>query len=221
LAGTPPSAGPAARPDVAVPFAAGQDGAVTASFQPSSQGFADYHGTIRIAVELRVDSESGGAAFDVQYTPAAPAAFTGKVREVLENGTLDLYVEMDVERAGRYVITGRADDAEGKSFAYLTFNEEVGTGRKEARLRLFGKLVRDLGAPSPFQLRDVEGFVLKENTFPDRELMTVMEGAVHTTKRYKSSDFSDAEWESEEKERHVKEFTKDVEDAKRILGEVE
>jgi hypothetical protein len=211
VAGVPPSAdGAGVRPEAPVPFEAGEAGAMVASFQPSSQGFSGYHGTIRISLALHVDGETGGASFDVQYTPSAPAAFTGKIREALLRGSLDLYAELEVERPGRYVITARVDDAAGKSFAYVTFNEEIGAGKQEARLRIFGKLVRDLGAPSPFRLRDVEGFLLKEDTFPDRELMAAMEGTVHTTKRYLERDFSDSEWESEEKDRHVKEFAKDI-----------
>jgi hypothetical protein len=141
------------------------------------------------------------------------------VREALQDGSLDLLVEIEVERPGRYVLAARADDARGRSFAYLSFNEELGAGRQEARFRLFGRLVRDEAAEPPFTLRDVEGFLLKENAHPDRELMEAMDGAVHTTKRYRTSDFSEAAWESEEKARHIAEFTKDVEEAQAHVEE--
>jgi hypothetical protein len=117
------------------------------------------------------------------------------------------------------VIAARADDSEGRSCAYLSFNEELGAGRPEARHRLFGRRIRDQKARSPFHLRDVEGFLLKEDTYPDRELMPSLAGVVHTTERYQESEFSDREWESEEKDRHVKEFTKDVEEAKRNVAD--
>lgn len=223
VAGLPPSARagmPGGPPDVPVSFAsAGQEGVLSAIFQPSARGFGGYHGTIRISVELKVDAETGGAAFDVQYTPAPPATFTGRVREALQDGSLDLLVEMAVDRPGRYVLAARVDDARGRTFAYLSFNEELGEGQKEARLRLFGKLIRDEEAEPPFRLRDVEGYLLKENTFPDRELMPALLGIAHTTKRYRLSDFSDAAWESEEKDRHVRELSKDVEEAERRLEE--
>lgn len=204
---------------IMVPFTAEGAGALTATFQPISQGFAEFYGPIRIFIDLRVDGETGQTAFEVNFTPRAPAIFTGSFREVLEDGSLDLYAELNVDKPGRYVIAARADDDAGRSFAYLSFNEELGAGRKEARLRLFGKLIRDQKARSPFHLRDIEGFLLKENTFPDRELIPSLTGVVHTTKRYGERDFSDREWESEEKDRHVKEFTKDVEEAKRHVGD--
>lgn len=118
-----------------------------------------------------------------------------------------------MERPGRYVITARVDDDDGKSFALITFNDDLPAGRQEPRLRLFGKLLLDLGPRSPFRLRDIEGFLLKENAFPDRELIPALEGVVHTTRRYVAGNFSDAEWQSEERDRYIKELTKDLVEA--------
>jgi hypothetical protein len=189
------------------------DGVVAASLKPKASGFGAYHGPIRVEVALRVGGESGSASFDLQYTPAPPARFTGAVREAVVEGSLELYVGIKVEQAGRYVLRARLDDADGKPFAYLSYNEVLQAGTREARLRLFGKLVRDQHAKAPFRLRDVEGFLLKEDAYPDRETMPALEGPVYTTGRYSESAFSDAEWESAEKARHVRELTKDVEKA--------
>jgi hypothetical protein len=202
-----------ARAPVPVAFTAAEPGRSTAVFQPSTQGFAGYTGTIRIAVSLAIAGESGGASFDVAYTPAAPATFTGHVREALEGGSLALYVEVTVDRPGRYVLAARADDAEGRSFAYLSYNDVLAAGRQEARLPLFGKLIRDEAARAPFRLRDVEGFLLLEDAHPDRAPMAPLEGVAYTTRSYSPRDFSDAEWESEEKDRYVKELTRDVKEA--------
>lgn len=187
------------------------DGTFTALFAPSAHGFQSYFGPIQIDIELRVEGETGRASFDIVYTPKAPAIFTGKVREAIEGGSLSLYAEMQVEKPGRYVIAARVDDDTGKSFAYLDFNEEVKKGRQEAKLIVFGKLIRDEQAKPPFRLRDLEGFLLKEDTSPDRELMATLEGVVHSTRSYSVADFSEREWESEEKERHVKEYQRIVE----------
>jgi hypothetical protein len=208
--GEGPSADPRAPTSgsgIAIPFTAGATGALTATFQPISQGFAGFYGPIRLFIDLRVDGEEGQTSFEVMFTPRAPAIFTGSFREALLDGSLDIYAGLKIDRPGRYVIAARVDDAEGRTFAYLSFNEELGAGLKEAKLQLFGKLILEQKAKAPFHLRDVEGFLLKENTYPDRELVPTLEGAVHTSKHYQASDFSDAAWESEEKERHVTEFT--------------
>jgi hypothetical protein len=53
------------------------------------------------------------------------------------NGALCLCVQMDVAKVGRYVLAGRVDDAEGDGFAYLEFDDLLGTGLKEARMCIF------------------------------------------------------------------------------------
>jgi hypothetical protein len=44
-------------------------------------------------------------------------------------------------------------------------------GSSEVRLTVFGKLMRGLAPALPLTLRDVDGYLLKENTDPDRALM--------------------------------------------------
>jgi hypothetical protein len=211
-AGPPPSSPHFGKwPTSPVSFAG--DPAVTASFAPADHGFGRYHGPIGVDLRLRIDGEEGSARFDVIYTPAAPARFTGRVREALEGGSVCLYVELAVDKPGRYVIVSRVDDAEGDPFGYLEFNDLLAAGPSEARMCIFGKLVLDERAKAPFTLRDLEGFLLLEDHDPDRELMAAREGAFYKTKEYAEDRFSDADWQSEEKERHVKEFEKDVKEA--------
>src|SRR5207253_1437301 len=127
-------------------FAEAGGGRVAAVFQPSSQGFPGYHGPIRVAVALRVGTEEGSATFDVAFTPAPPATFTGAFREALAGGSLDLYAGVTVRRSGRYLMRARVDDAGGKRFAYLAFDGTLGAGPQEATFRLFGKVVTDEAA---------------------------------------------------------------------------
>ncbi|MRG93475.1 hypothetical protein [Polyangium spumosum] len=200
-------------PPAPVVFADDGAGSAAALFAPAKEGFGGYHGPIAIQLDLRIDGEEGAAGFDLVYTPAPPARFTGDVREVLEDGSLCLYVRLAVDKPGRYVVVGRVDDAGGDGFAYLEHNDPLGAGAQEAKMCIFGKLVLDEQAKSPFVLRDVEAFLLKEDTYPDRELVPGRDGPFYTTKAYPESVFSDAEWQSEEKDRHVEEFTKDVKEA--------
>jgi hypothetical protein len=205
---------------IEVPEGAGEGlsgSAMRAVFTPSAQGFEGHHGPIGIFMDLRVEGEEGRTGFDIEYTPAPPAVFTGQVREALEEGSLILYVGVRAEKAGRYVIQARVDDASGRSFALLSFNDELPSGLTEAKLPLFGKLILDEKAEAPFRLRDVEGFLLKENVHPDRELMPTHEGVLFTSKAYTPRDFSDSEWQSEERERHVNEYKNDVDKARRAL----
>jgi len=192
------------------------DGVKSALFAPAQHGFGGYHGPISIDLDVRVDGEEGGARFEVIYTPAAPARFTRKVREEMVDGSLHLHVQVDVDKPGRYVIVARVDDTTGDGFAYLEFNDELEQGLQDVKLCIFGKLVHDEQAHAPFVLRDIEGFLLKES-HPDRETMVGYDGPYYTTKSYDLKEFSDTEWQSEEKARHVDEFTKDVRAAEEAL----
>jgi hypothetical protein len=194
------------------------DGVLTAVLQPWTQGFATLSGTIRTEVYLQSDAGPGQTFFDIIYTPTIPATWSGGVTESLDNGSLHFYLKAQVREAGRYVVSARVYDANGKAFALLTFNDEVQAGSTAFKLTLFGKLVRDAQPPRPFTLRDVEGFLLYENTFPDRAMMARLSGVVHTTQSYALSSFSDAEWQSEERSRYLTEYTKDVNQAQAALS---
>jgi hypothetical protein len=85
-------------------------------------------------------------------------------------------------------------------------------------LTVFGKLVHDGEPVLPLTLRDVDGYLLKEGTDPDRALMPRLEGRIHASKHYPLRSFSDAEWQSEERSRHLAEFAKDLKRARSELA---
>lgn len=207
----------AGRPQVAVPFSDDGSGTLSAVLAPAAQGFADYAGTLRVQVDLNQAGQRGQVHFDVVYSPQVPAEWLGGAREQVVEGSLDFLLPLRVLQAGRYVVSGRVDDANGKPFALLSFNEELGSGPQQVRLRLFGKLLRD-GAPAfPLTLRDVEGFLLHADTFPDRAMMARLAGAVLQTRTHALGRFSEAEWQSEERSRYLAEYGRDVDAARQQL----
>lgn len=193
------------------------DGTYSGTLAPAHSGFAGFDGTIRTELRYNVAGQTGIVLFDVIYSPETPATWTGAVREVLEDGALNFYLKANVRMPGRYIVTGRVDDAKGKPLALLTFNDLLGQGSNEIRLTLVGKLLHDLAPVFPLSLRDVDAYLLKENTDPDRALMPRREGAVHQTKTYALKNFSDREWDSEERSRYLNEYSKDLEMAKAAL----
>jgi len=198
------------------------DGTWTARFQPARQGFPLYSGTLRVDFRVSSGDAEGVAFFDVMYTGAPPATFTGKVREAVEQGSLQLYMGIHVRKPGRYVVTGRVDDEGGMPVALVTFNEELAAGPQEVKLTVFGLLIITEAFSFPLKLRDVEGYLLKERGDPDRELMTTQRGYVYTTREYQptTEQFSPAEWTSEERQRYLTEFEKDVRESQEHLDAV-
>ena len=212
-------------PQVSIPFQddgsgadpVPNDGAFAGVLAPAQSGLAGFNGTIRTQVSYNVNGKNGMVVFDVIYTPELPAVWTGQVREAVENGSLVFILPLEVRMPGRYVISGRVDDARGKPFALLTFNDVLGAGPGVVKLTMFGKLMRDQEAALPLTLRDVDGYLLKENADPDRVLVPRLEGKVFTSKNHPLKGFSNEEWQSEERTRYLTEFTKDVKLAKNEL----
>lgn len=192
------------------------DGMHTARFTPATAGYAAQNGTIRILADVQSGSDSGVVQFDVVYTGASAGQWLG-VREVVEGGSLNFYLKAQVREAGRYVASARVYDAQGRPFALLQFNDELKAGAVELRMHLFGALIRDKNPTFPLQLVDIEGFLLKENAFPDRVLLPRQAGVVHTSQRYTATQFSAAEWSSEERERYLREYSKDLQVAQDAL----
>lgn len=193
------------------------DGIFSGMLAPAQSGFASFAGTIRTELKYTVDGRAGVVLFDVIYSPETPATWTGAIRESTEGGSLNFYLKTNVQTPGRYVVSGRVDDAKGKPVALVTFNDMVAQGNSEIRLTVVGKLLRDQAPVFPLSLRDVDAYLLKENTDPDRALMPRLEGVAHVTKNYPLKNFSDAEWQSEERSRYLTEYSKDVDLAKAAL----
>lgn len=196
------------------------DGTYSTRLAPKDQGFATHAGTVRVLVKLSAGGQDGVAHFDVIYNPDVPAKWIG-VREAIEAGSLNFYFKVQVAQPGRYVASARVDDANGKPFALLQFNDEVTTGEREFKMHVFGALVHDKRPAFPLRVRDVEGFLLIENRFPDRALMARQNGVVHTTGRYSVDNFSPKEWTSEERERYLAEYANDAEVARQQLARLQ
>lgn len=192
----------------------------SARLVPATQGFAGHAGTIRVELNLKVNDQTGFAFFDIFYTPHPPAVWSGGVREVVEGGSLNFYLKAQVREGGRYVVTGRIDDAKGQPFALVSFNNELAAGPREIKLNLFGKLLVDEKPAFPLTLRDVDGFLLKEDATPDRALMSRLSGKVLLSRVYPISVFSDVEWDSEERARYLAEYGRDVESARTHLDHI-
>ncbi|WP_119152916.1 hypothetical protein [Caldimonas tepidiphila] len=189
------------------------DGVHGVRLHPQRQGFAGLDGQLRVELALQHGRQQASAYFDMVLTGAPPATWSGGVREALEEGALNFYLPAEVREPGRYVVSGRLDDATGEPFALLTFNDEVGAGAQEFRLSLFGKLVRDAKPVFPLTLRDVDAFLLRPDSFPDRALMERRVGRVHLSATHPLAAFSAAEWESEERSRYLAELQREVREA--------
>ena len=86
----------------------------------------------------------------------APARFTGKVRDDIEDGSPAFHVGIEVKGEGPYRVYGRLYDAKGDPIALLDGSAVLATTDHDVKFVAFGKLLRDSAAPSPYSLRDLE-----------------------------------------------------------------
>jgi len=202
-----------ARPAARVTLAFSQDdgGNWRATFAPQAGALAGFHGTIRSEVRFSVNGRAGVVLFDVIHSPELPAMWTGTPREAIGADAIEFTLPLDVRLPGRYVVSGRIDDALGRPFALASFNELLGQGTQSVALRVHGKLLHDAdpAPPLPLVLRDVEGYLLRENADPDRLLLARREGPVLVSRTLSLASVPDHEWQSEERSRYLAEYAKD------------
>ena len=197
------------------------DGVYTALLDPLAEGFGNFAGTIRTELIVQSGEQQGYVAFDVVYSPQVPATWAGPVRDTLQDGSLDFVLAVDVNQPGRYVITGRVDDATGRPLALVSFNDELGTGAQQVTLQVYGRLVRDQKPVFPLTLHDVDGFLLKPDAYPDRALMPARDGPVATSRKYSLAQFTDASWSSDETQRYLAEYGNDVTQAQQQVNQLQ
>lgn len=198
-----------------VPLAFDDDGAgtSTALLRPSALGLGDVSGTLRVDLSVTDDREVGHPFFTLVSTGGAPAKLTGQVTDAVVGGSLRFEVGIDVKTAGQYVLHGRVDDADGRPLAWVDFDQPLTKGTHAVPLVVFGKLIRDAHPAFPLELRDMDGFLLLPNAFPDRKVIAALAGPVHRTALYDESQFSDAEWTSAERTRYLNRYGQDVDRA--------
>jgi hypothetical protein len=186
------------------------DGVHTAVMHPASQGFASFSGRIRLELWMEHGGQPGFTYFDLMHDPGSAGRWLPGVTESVAQGALALDLRLEVQQPGRYVVNGRIDDASGKPIAMALFNEELKSGTQTVRLWVHGRLLHDLKPAFPLSLRDVDGFLLRENAFPDRVMLPRLPGNVHRTQSYVLARFSPESWPSEQRDRYLAELGKDV-----------
>jgi hypothetical protein len=189
------------------------DGVFSIRMQPLAQGLGTFAGTVRLELALEFNGQPGFLYFDLVYSPDTAAVWLPDVREEASPAGIHFVLPLEVKQPGRYVASARIADARGELIALAQFNAELPTGRQAITLPVFGKLLLDRAPELPLQLHDVEAFLLKPDTFPDRVMLPRRAGLVHTGAVHSLAMFSAAQWESEERTRYLRELEKDVAEA--------
>ncbi len=142
------------------------------------------------------------AAFRIQYTPEKqiPARFTGKFSDEAHDGSLVVEAGIEVFTKGAYVFEVNLFDARGEPAAWTSTRVQLEPGDTKIVLQFFGKVLRDAGSRSPFELKNLRGFRKRPMMNPDREMLRAYDGT-YTTRTYPPESFSNEEWSGDQKDR--------------------
>ena len=142
--------------------------------------------------------------FDFQYTPAGgiPARFTGTFGDAIDAGSLVIHAGVEVSVPGHYVIDANLFDAADQPVAWSRYKGELAAGTQVADLVFFGKVIVDGAAHGPFHIGQLRGSRYAPGEDPDLEQMPSFTGS-YVTQPYPTSAFSDAEFDSADKQRMI------------------
>ncbi|HEU4733163.1 MAG TPA: hypothetical protein VFT22_34960 [Kofleriaceae bacterium] len=193
---------PVSHRDQPIPLSFAASGSIlAATFAPAKLDLAR-QAAIGMYVEFDDGTAKQRAHFDFQYTPARgiPARFTGAFSESIEAGSLVIRPGVEVTSPGHYVIDANLFDAADQPVAWSRFKGDLAAGAQQATLLFFGKVLVDAGAHGPFHIGQLRGARFVPGMDPDLEQMPPYGGS-YTTGPYPTDTFSDAEYDSAEKQR--------------------
>lgn len=215
-------------PDIK-PGTAQNEWVTTLEFKPQPQDWGD----MDLAVKFSVPAEKPAFVHEKKVTffssPVAPARFTGKFNEKIENGSLIVGVELDVRMPGRYTVEGNLFTSDDRPVAHVRTDARLTGGKQMVDLLFFGKIFHDQGAGGPYVLKGVRGIqdtgpldpellnrpvaevekIIEKTrtTEPDRRVIPWWKDSFKT-KTYRLEDFSEAEFDSDLKRERIKELEK-------------
>ena len=182
------------RDDGRAPDERAGDGKLSGGVPFTSPDLEGFQGEVALGVHAVAAGEEGYIGYRFAFGGTAPARFTGRVWESVENGSIVLRLELDVLEAGEYRFLGRLYDSERRPVALMSDSPRLEPGKHQVRLVGFGALLRERGSRAPFELRDVEGSLVQAGGSPDRRAIEPWLGP-HRTRKYAADAFSTAPYE--------------------------
>jgi hypothetical protein len=171
-------------------------------------------GLVSFSAQVLLADREDGDPSDAQLlnarfliSPPPTARFTKKISERLQDGSLVVTAQLEVERAGRYRVFANLEH-DGELLAYAKEDRDLEAGVQHIELLFFGKILHDAGIDGPFAVTQLRGqrFNLDaDNAGPLAEPLETVTLALQTA-AYRAADFSPKEWTSAYKEERIAEL---------------
>lgn len=196
------------------------DGIYTFLVRPTANDW----GPMYLEVAFTVDGMKHVQRTNWYSTPQIVAEFTGNPSDRIEAGNLRIQLPLNVFKAGYYIVRANLQEKDGsqRMVAQATWEGELGTGNQTVPLEFFGKVIRDSGVDGPYVVRNIRAHrdnspvnaaMLRNALETGKEIQPqkhdepmfeyVRPAENYMTRAYSADEFSDEEWQSEEKDRRI------------------
>lgn len=160
-------------------------------------------------------------------SPTVPAEFNGVFSDTLQDGSLVVRSVVNVYRKGKYHLEANLkDEKNGEYIAYASFDGDLVSGSNEVEFVFFGKILRDKDLDGPYIATSFRGHRVNlpidpewfnqgaeglrkiqaaKTSEPDRELVVPYKDE-YKTKFYKVESFSNAAWDSSDKQNRIRQL---------------
>lgn len=134
-----------------------------------------------------------------------PARFTGDFSDAVEEGSVAVYVGLDVDVPGYYHVDANLWSADGEPVGWAKWTGDLEAGPQQARLLFFGRVITDSESEPPWRVEQIRGFRYAEDRTPAVQPLMPFEG-FYTVQSTFADGISDAEWEDPQREARLAEL---------------
>ena len=181
-----------------LPLSFADDGTLryTNRFVPSEHKELAQSRQVRIVAEVESGGQTRLMVRDFTYAPRDVLRVVG-IGDAMADGSLAITLDVDAAEAGVYTFQANLMSGDEQTpLAWCDIGARLDAGRSKVRLTFFGKVLRDQLQNGPYVLRDLRGFLHKDDA--EHNIWWSAPGSYRTA-AYRATDFSPAEWDSVEK----------------------
>lgn len=143
-----------------------------------------------------------------EYAVTPPFTVLGVAGDRLESGSLYVDLEVDVVHTYPTLIQAVLYDKAGTTpiAIYDDYFRPTKAGKQTATIMFFGKALREKNINGPYSLRAVHGVIQFIDTELPHQYWKRDDTPLLLTKQYYATQFSDADWDSPEKNEKIKQY---------------
>jgi hypothetical protein len=146
------------------------------------------------------------------YAPREVATILS-VSDAIRGGSLSVSLDVDVKQQGLFTFEANLVSQIGDvPIGYAQMSAPLEIGRRSVDLAFFGRMFAEKGVDGPYVVKDIRGYRVVTDGAEQNVYFTF--DTAHVTRAYKRTDFSGAEWDSQEKRDKVAALQKLIDQTK-------